>query len=210
MIERIFISTNANLHGIFGGRDYANLQARLTNSGLSLLNSDENHKVYFNGTGFDMTTTSSSIIVVKDSSETSLTGINPLTDLLLHHTQTDNHIRNVVENFEGKKVQGRHPDLYYTDVFKIIFNDAITDKLSEILKVLDFTDKEVEEKETLESKLNFLHHCLTPDGLINAEVTNSEWANLDEFTKLKSTNDGPFGDNYLSVLRALRDKLLVS
>lgn len=157
MIKRIFISTNANLHGIFGGRDYANLQTKLTNSGLSLLNNGENHKVYFNGTGFDIATTSSSIIVVIDSSATLLTGINPLTDLLLHHTQTDNHIRNVVEKFEGKKVQGRHPDLYYTEVFKIIFNDNIIDKLPAILKVLGFTEKEVQEKIVLKSKLDFLH-----------------------------------------------------
>lgn len=103
MIERIFISTNANLHGIFGGRDYANLQTKLTNSGLYLLDRGENHKVYYNGTGFDLATAASNIIVVKDSSEISLTGINPNTDMLLHHTQTDNHIINVVEKFEGKK-----------------------------------------------------------------------------------------------------------
>jgi len=72
-------------------------------------------------------------------------------------------------------------------------------------------NKDVIQKEViLESKLNFLHHCLTPDGLKKEEVKSSEWVKLDEFSKLKTANDGPFGDNYLSALRALRDKLLIS
>lgn len=62
----------------------------------------------------------------------------------------------------------------------------------------------------LESKLNFLQHCLTPDGLKEEEVTKSEWAKLNEFIKLQAANDGPFGDNYLEALRTLRDKLLAS
>ena len=62
----------------------------------------------------------------------------------------------------------------------------------------------------LESKLNFLHHCLTPDGLANKEVTKSEWANTDEFKELGKATDGPFGDIYIKSLHTLRDKLLLS
>jgi hypothetical protein len=206
MIQRIYISTNGTLHGIFNFDD--DTRAKLNLSNLTLLNA--NNVIYFNGKTFDTTSTTSNIMIVKDSSTIKLTGINSETDLLLHHTQTDQHIENVVKQFEGKKVQGRHPDLFYTDVFKIIFNDDIKDKLAEMLRVLGFSEKEILEKETLESKLNFLHHCLTPDGLTDNEVSNSEWANTDEFKKLQSATDGPFGDNYLEVLRKLRDKLLVS
>jgi hypothetical protein len=206
MIKRIYISTNETLHGIFNF-DNGNL-AKLNTSNLTLLK--VNNEVYFNGETFDTNSKASSIIIVSDSSETKLTGIKAETDLLLHHTQTESHIKNVVEKFDGKKVQGRHPDLYYTDVFKIIFNDEITDKLSEILKILGFTDKQIEEKETLESKLNFLHHCLTPEELEQAELKD-EWNANNEFGVLKSVaSDGPFGDNYLSALRTLRDKLLLS
>ena len=205
MIQRIYISTNETLHGIFNfDSDH---RAKLNKSSLSLLRN--NNVVYYSGNKFDTISTTSTIIVVKDSSTTQITGINAETDLLLHHTQTYDHIKNVVEKFQGKKVLGRHPDLYYTDVFKIIFNEAITDKLSEILKVLGFTEKEIIEN-TLESKLNFLHHCLTPDGLAKDEVTSSDWAATDEFKELGKATDGPFGDTYLKSLRSLRNKLLVS
>jgi len=92
----------------------------------------------------------------------------------------------------------------------ILFDDEIKNKFSEILKVLGFTQEQIEEKNILESKLNFLHHCLTPDGLENEEVTNSDWAKLEGFNTLTEAKDGPFGENYLSALRTLRDKLLVS
>jgi hypothetical protein len=72
------------------------------------------------------------------------------------------------------------------------------------------SQEEIKREIALEAKLNFLHHCLTPDGLKEEEVTKSEWSKLDEFTKLKSAGDGSFGDNYLEALRKLRDKLLAS
>jgi hypothetical protein len=62
----------------------------------------------------------------------------------------------------------------------------------------------------LESKLDFLHHCLTTSGLNKDEVNSSEWAKLDEYKNLATKNDGPFGANYISALRSLRDKLLVA
>jgi hypothetical protein len=33
---------------------------------------------------------------------------------------------------------------------------------------------------------------------------------LDEYKNLATKNDGPFGANYISALRSLRDKLLVA
>lgn len=159
MKKRIFISTDANLHGIFGGRTEADLQQKLNNSGLSLLK--DNDVVYYNEKTFDTITTTSSIIVVNDLSATRLEGINADTDFLLHHTQTDEHITNVVNKFEGNgnKVQGQHPDLYYTDVFKIIFDDTNTDKLNSILKVLGFTEEEIKKKDDLEALIH-LHKSL--------------------------------------------------
>ena len=204
MIKRIFISTNETLHGLFNF-DNDNFK-KLLDSQLSELTKYD--VLYYNGKTFDTSSKSSNIIVISDASEKQLTSINPDTDLLLHHAKTREHIDRVVNKFEGKKVQGEHPNVYYTAVFKIIFNDKITDKLSEILKVLGFTDKEVQEKEVLESKLNFLHLCLTPDRLTKQEVTKSEWTELSEFEILKNANDGPFGDKYIEALRNLRDKLL--
>ena len=112
MTKRIFISTDSNLHGIFGGRNDANLQKKLKESNLSLLN--DNDKIYYNGQTFDTSTTTSSIIVVKDSSAARLTGINPNTDFLLHHTQTNEHIKNVVNNFEEMEIKFKEDILIYT------------------------------------------------------------------------------------------------
>lgn len=130
--------------------------------------------------------------------------------LLRHTTITESVVNAFNPNLikTGQHEQGEAS--LYAPIFKILLNEAITEKLTEILKILGFTDTEVREKNTLESKLNFLHHCLTPDGLKNEEVANSDWAMLEEFTKLTAAKDGPFGENYLSALRTLRDKLLVS
>ncbi|MCZ2392977.1 MAG: hypothetical protein LC105_03855 [Chitinophagales bacterium] len=79
------------------------------------------------------------------------------------------------------------------------------------------SQEEIKREVILEAKLNFLHHCLTPDGLKKGEVLKSEWAALNEFkslTEVKPEEDkaevDPFGDNYLDALRTLRDKLLAS
>jgi len=207
MIKRILISTDSQLHGIFNNN--IPILMKLKKSNISLLN--DNNVVYFNGEKFDITSIASSIIIVKDSSTIPLTDVNSETDFLLHHSRTENHQKEVVEKFTGRKKRGMHSNRdedLYKPVFEKLFDDTISDKLKAILEVLGFTDKEIEEKETLESQLNFLHHCLTPDGLSKEEVTNAEWAKLDEFTKLKTANDGPFGNNYLSALSTLRDALL--
>lgn len=183
--------------------------------GIDLLG-QTNSLLYFDSNTFTFSKVQidSEIILIYDedySKAINLIETDKGTDLLLHHSRPNNPTPDYSIKFDHK-VTGEHEltGRNYPDVFKIIFNDAITDKLSEILKVLGFTDKEVEEKETLESKLNFLHHCLTPGGLTEKDVKNSEWANTDEFKKLQSAADGPFGDNYLASLKALRNKLLVS
>ena len=130
---------------------------------------------------------------------------------LLHHTTISNVVKSAFDS--GLVKPGMHEQNdngLYAPVFKVLLNDSITEKLPKILKILGFTDTEVQGKEILESKLNFLHHCLTPEGLKEEKVTKSEWAKLNEFTKLQEASDGPFGDKYLSALRTLRDKLLVS
>lgn len=61
----------------------------------------------------------------------------------------------------------------------------------------------------LEAKLNFLHQCLTPTEAKTATIDPS-WNVSAEFEKLKSANDGPFGERYIKALTVLRDKLLPS
>lgn len=206
--------------------------------GIDLLG-QTNSLLYFNSNTFTFSEVqiNSEIILIYDedySNAINLIDTDKGTDLLLHHSRPNNPTPDYSIKFDHK-VTGEHEltGRNYPDVFKIIFNDAITDKLSEILKVLGFTDKEVEEKETLESKLNLLHHCLTPEGCksvtwgedykIEVKKMSEDGQELTEqlglindikakelFVKLKQTTDGPFGENYLSALRTLRDKLLVS
>ena len=107
---------------------------------------------------------------------------------------------------------------YYSGVFQNGDESGFKELITKVKDVVDGHDGKKKDKfqklfgynPILESKLNFLHHCLTPDGLANIDVTSSEWANLEEFKKLTEATDGPFGDKYLSALRTLSDKLLAS
>lgn len=155
------------------------------------------------------------IIVIRDDfKQWSDYKIQKENDFILYHSSSENSvIESVKSSFSinshvqcGSHISGE----YHDKIYRILFDDECNDKAEKIVEVLGFTDKQIEDKNILESQLNFLHHCLTPDGLKEEEVTKSEWAKLDEFTKLKSAGDGSFGDNYLSALRTLRDKLLVS
>lgn len=133
--------------------------------------------------------------------------------ILLFHSKTQEKVKNSFNSTQkklGAHEQGEQE--LYAPVFGVLINEAIKneDKAAKIIEILGLTKNEINKKGILESKLNFLHHCLTPDGLSKEEVTKSEWAKLNEFTKLQAANDGPFGDNYLSALRTLRNKLLVS
>lgn len=108
----------------------------------------------------------------------------------------------------------------YKGVFDTQHKDEFLKIVDTVIQTLDKAEnkeKKIQEFKKLfghdpilESKLNFLHHCLTPDGLKEEEVTKSEWAKMEEFAKLTEANDGPFGDKYLLALRTLRDKLLAS
>jgi hypothetical protein len=64
-----------------------------------------------------------------------------------------------------------------------------------------------ENDDLLEAKLDFLHQCLTPEGLVNATL-NPEWNAGKEFSALMNSKDGPFGDNYINALKELRNKLI--
>jgi len=209
-MKRVFISTDSTLHGIFNN-DIAVLQ-KVNNSNLNLLNTNDIVYYDFANSIFDLTFTTSSIIIVKDSSTTALKNIKEDTDFLLHHSRTEEHQRMVVTPFKGRKKPGMHSNRVedlYKPILKFLFDDG-EDKLNRILGVLGFTDSQVQKENELESKLNFLHHCLTPAGLRKAEL-KAEWDAETEFDVLAAVKtDGPFGDTYLKSLRTLRDKLLVS
>jgi hypothetical protein len=211
-MKRIFISTNYDKLGKVIGDNQ-------DEKGIKDLNNDEISLLYFNNSTFNFQTSlieNAILLLVKDTStlidsnKTPLVKINKDEDYLMGHS-TCKHL----ELFEYTHTDGMHEqkDPFYTSVFKTIFDDSIqpADKVEEILKVLGFTEEQKTEKNEHESKLNFLHHCLTKSGLNKDEVTNSEWAKLDEYKNLSSqANDGPFGANYISALRSLRDKLLVA
>lgn len=218
MGKRIIISTSwASLNFLRGDREKKELNL-LNNMDTSIPPKFLNLFIGYDHStnNFVSNKSDSDIILIQDSAkkdELEQAGLkfNRSLDFFLHHTNA-NALLNDQNNLFQNVAQGLHePNTHhkYRPVFDIIL-DKKEDKLNRILKELGFTDTQLYKKETLESKLNFLHHCLTPDGLKEEEVTKSEWAKLDEFTKLKSAGDGPFGDNYLSALRTLRDKLLAS
>lgn len=127
---------------------------------------------------------------------------------LLFHTKTK---KNILETFDYKK-QGQHEqgrDGLYAPVFSILLDSTKNEqeKLSEIIKTLGFTKDKIEEKDTLEAKLEFLHLCLTPDELSKAEY-KKEWEVENDMNTLKVTNDGHFGENYVKTLCVIRNKLL--
>lgn len=225
MLKRIFISTDFELHGMFNN-DIPTL-LKVNASQIALLNN--NDVVYYNGVTFDTTSAGANIILVKDSSTTPLIGINAGTDFLLHHTRTTEHQNSVVHEFKGGKKQGMHSQRdedFYKYVFKeIIFNDTNTDKLNSILQVLGFDDATQKHNKELESKLNFLHNCLTPSGAKIALQTQDYnlIKDLVESLKLEGSDktilkymaeqedkDCFDEEKYLKHLRTLRDKLLVS
>ncbi len=153
------------------------------------------------------------VIVLEDSfKDWTRYQIDPANDYILYHLSSQPEvIKKICDTFVAKHIQsGSHVDHQFHDkVYRIIFDDD-NPKPNRFLEALGFTKGQIEEKDTFESKLDFLHNCLTPDGMTSAEVTQSEWARFDEFTKLKATKDGPFGRNYIDALSELRDKLLDS
>lgn len=134
------------------------------------------------------------------------------TDYILYHTSSEkDKIEIINKGFRVNHIQKSSHILgeLHDKVYQVIFSD-VNDKHNSIFNILGFTDKQIEQKETLESKLNFLHHCLIPAGL-NSSDLNVEWNAKTEFEALELVKtEGPFGDNYLKSLRTLRDKLLLS
>jgi len=200
-MKRLFITTNVEKAILMYSRNgYENEKNKISK--------DFNHLPieYTYGSDFK-------IIVIDDGSKNwEHHKIETDNDFILYHSSSENDVIEVIRNtFNQYHIQnGSHIlEEFHDKVYQVIFGED-EDKPNKIFNVLGFTDKQIEDKNILESQLNFLHHCLTPDGLKVEKVTKSEWAKLDEFTNLQAANDGPFGDNYLKALTTLRDKLLAS
>lgn len=150
------------------------------------------------------------VFLIKDSLE-NITIEDIDNCILLYHSSTKNVVKNAFKiKPENPGMHEQNDNYLYAPVFRILLNPNIPDneKAIEIIKKLGLTKEKLEERDSLESKLNFLHHCLTPDGLTNDEVAKSEWANTVEFKELEKVTDGPFGAKYLEALSKLRDALL--
>lgn len=134
--------------------------------------------------------------------------INRNEDCLLYHSTTTETVKRSFDAIRIKEGhQTQNEEHLYLPVFRILIDNE-ANKFNRILKELGFTQEQIEQKNTLESQLNFLHHCLTPDGLSKAEL-KQEWDAENEFKVLKGVEeDSPFGDSYLTSLRTLRDALL--
>lgn len=201
-MKRVFITTNVGQAvAMYNRTGHETRKARVETDLASLTTAKE----YCYGNDFK-------VIVLADTftSWNDYTIVQENDYILYHTTSTPDVIATIKSLFFNNHIQnGSHIlNRYHDKVYRILFDDNNTDKLNSILEVLGFDDATQKHNKELESKLNFLHHCLTPDGLKNEEVTNSDWAKLEDFTKLTAAEDGPFGDSYLSALRTLRNKLL--
>lgn len=133
--------------------------------------------------------------------------------IIHHNNQSDDfnaHLTNIPSNrrFDGIHESDDVRAKYYEKLVDILDDEdakkgLLSNELAEELK------KKINEDNSLEAKLNFLHQCLTPDGLKDATLKD-EWNAESEFENLKIVKDGPFGNDYLEALRSLRDKLWAS
>jgi hypothetical protein len=132
---------------------------------------------------------------------------------VIHHTNQNQEVLNllkILDTNDNVTLQlGMHEpdDENYKDTILYLIGEIQTNGVRKTqikLKVKAETNEH-------EAKLDFLHRCLTPSGLFKKEVTQSEWAQLEEYKNLATkAKDGSFGPNYISALRILRDKLLVA
>jgi hypothetical protein len=205
-MERIIISTSWDKLNF--------LRRRRTEKNLQLIGT--NKFIFYDHTSqnFVVNKADSNIILIQDTAtEANLTAlnINKDTDYFLHHTNENGLLEVQDTLFQNNRIaQGLHEPLdehKYQPVFNIILDNE-NNKFNRILGQLNFTPQEIAKKETLEAKLNFLHQCLTPDGLGTATI-DASWSAETQFEALKQVNDGPFGENYIKALTTLRDKLLV-
>jgi len=191
---RIFISTDATLHGIFNTD--AGIYAKLLSSNLSLLKANDIVYYNFKEGKFDTATATSSIIIVKDNSTNELQDIKSDTDFMLHHSKTDEHQTNVVSKFSGQKRSGAHSQNdndFYKPVFKIIFGNN-TDKVNEILKTLGFS-KENYKLEAL-IRLNKSLALLPLKGKWLEDAFKTAKQALEKSDNIKSANDRLAGIAY--------------
>ena len=147
--------------------------------------------------------------------------INKSNDYILYHTSSEgNVITALTTAFLDNHIQKSSHILgeFHDEVYRIIFgNDS--DKPNKILNVLGFTNEQIEEKEILESKLNLLHQCLTPDDaktatqipnyhLIEVDVEDVKIKNESVIEYLAKQSDCFDEEGYIKPLTTLRDKLL--
>ncbi len=166
---------------------------------------------------FESKKTDSDIILIQDIASQDILQndgfiFKKATDYFLHHTN-ENGLIDVQEDLFAKSIKGQHgtaEEHKYKPVFDIILNSE-DNKLNKILNFLGFTEEKIKEENELEAKLNLLHLCLTPDGLLEAEeLLVDDWnVKEKEFKSLKEVSyNGAFNENYVIALVALRDKLL--
>lgn len=148
--------------------------------------------------------------------------------ILLYHSSTKEGVKSAFKyKPENPGMHEQNDNGFYAPVFRVLINPNVLDyqKAIEIIKILGLTKDKIEEKDTLESKLNFLHHCLTPSGakvasqaqdypLIKDLVEGLKLEGSDkqilEHLAEQEDKDCFDEEKYLKHLRTLRDKLLVS
>ena len=188
-MKRIYISTNATLHGIFNND--AAVYLKIAESNLNLL--DKNDVIFFSieTNKFSTATANPGIIIVKDSSTTPLPDIKMNTDFLLHHSRTLEHQNTVVKNFSGRKKSGKHSNNgkeLYKPVLEIIFDDS-DDKVNRILSVLGFSDEEMKRTDEVEALIQ-IHKSLklVPlKGCWRDDALNEDKKKLEDLSHINQT-----------------------
>lgn len=90
--------------------------------------------------------------------------INSENDFILFH-QTHPPSNEILKKFKANKGGSHIIGGYHDKIYGILFDDK-SEKFSIILEILGFTEKEITEKETLESKLNFLLSIYNGDNSV--------------------------------------------
>jgi hypothetical protein len=105
--------------------------------------------------------------------------------------------------------EGNHNDNKpYNNLKKAWRNNNGSNKEDAFNAVWEYFSKKNDNNQKLETNLEFLHNCLTPDGLKDATL-QEDWQASSEFEELKKENgNNPFSDPYIDALTALRNKLL--
>lgn len=241
-MNRIFISTNATLRGLYSTGDniartgYEIEHKKIQDLNISLL-TYENPMLFYSETDkiFKTLDENSKIILINDltpcedpqSSFPETLKIDDKNDYILHHSREDRHINWIETESFFSKTKGMHSlrDNLYPQVFDIIF-DGKDNKAERIIEFLFPTTEAI-----LGKKLDLLHYLLVPpvdftvaqkqweeikkavkkanDSGVKVTLSSDEKA-LDVFVTESTSKKDAFDPEYLSALRTLRDKLLVS